>query len=67
MLAQVARGEGREGRALGLRFLALGGVFAGAHAGDDEGCAPAGLVGADDAVAAHGDALGAGGPRACTT
>ena len=59
VLAQVAPGERREGGACGFLGRALGGIVAGAHAGDDEGGAPAGLVRADDAVAAHGDALGA--------
>ena len=60
VLPQVAGGEGCEGGALRLRFLALRRIVAGADAGDDEGRAPACLVRADDAVAADGDAPRAG-------
>ena len=60
MLAQVALGKGGKGGARGLLRRALR-VLAGVHAGDDERRAAAGLVCADDAVAAHGDALRAGG------
>ena len=59
VLAQVAFGEGGKGGAGGLRGRALCEVLAGFHTSDDEGCAPAGLARADDAVAADGCAPGA--------
>ena len=60
MLAQVTLGKRGKGGACGFLGLVLRGVLAGVHAGDDEGGAAAGFCRADDAVAAHGDAL-----RAC--
>ena len=56
MLAQVTLGEGGKGGACGFLGRALR-VLAGPDAGDDEGGTAAGFCGADDAVAAHGDAL----------
>ncbi len=60
MLAQVTLGKRGKGGACGFLRRAFCEVLAGVHAGDDEGGTAAGLVGADDAVAADGDAL-----RAC--
>ena len=56
VLAQVALGEGRDGNGLGLLCL-WDGLITRADAGDDEGRAPAGFLGTDHPVAAHGDAL----------
>ena len=68
MLAQVALGKRGEGGPRGFLGLALCQVLAGPDASDDQRRTATGLIGSDDPVAAHGDALRAiAGPRVCTT
>ena len=57
MLAQVTLGKRSKGGACGFLGRALCEVLARPDTGDDEGGTAAGFCRADDAVAAHGDAL----------